>query len=107
LAGAEAGFHRALLRHLVDLVFSATTSALTIYAFLSFSSAEYNILPFAEKMELIKKHTPTFGEAINYLSYLWMASELVVLLFNKKRRALHDFIAGTVVIHLEGNRVAV
>ncbi len=28
----------------------------------------------------------------------WMMSELIVLLFNKRKRALHDFIAGTVVI---------
>lgn len=27
-----------------------------------------------------------------------MWSELLVLLFNEKRRALHDFIAGTVVV---------
>jgi uncharacterized RDD family membrane protein YckC len=29
----------------------------------------------------------------------WVWSEFVVLLTNRKRRALHDFIAGTVVIH--------
>ena len=28
---------------------------------------------------------------------IWIWSEVIVMLFNKKRRALHDFIAGTVV----------
>lgn len=32
-------------------------------------------------------------------SDIWILSEMVILLFNKKKRALHDFIAGTVVIH--------
>jgi uncharacterized RDD family membrane protein YckC len=30
-------------------------------------------------------------------SQIWVWSELVTMLFNKRRRALHDFIAGTVV----------
>jgi len=29
---------------------------------------------------------------------VWVYGELIVLLTNKKRRALHDFLAGTVVI---------
>lgn len=32
------------------------------------------------------------------LSTLWVLSEPVVLLFNEKKRAIHDFIAGTVVV---------
>lgn len=32
------------------------------------------------------------------LSILWALSEFVTMLFNQKRRALHDFIGGTVVV---------
>ncbi len=32
---------------------------------------------------------------------LWFAGEIVTCLLNKKRRALHDFIAGTVVVNVE------
>jgi uncharacterized RDD family membrane protein YckC len=28
-----------------------------------------------------------------------VAIEVIVMLFNSKRRALHDFIAGTIVVH--------
>ena len=31
-------------------------------------------------------------------STLWYVAELVTMLFNRKRRAVHDFIAGTVVV---------
>ena len=31
---------------------------------------------------------------------IWILTELVTLLFNKKRRAVHDFIAGTVVVRV-------
>ncbi len=33
------------------------------------------------------------------LSTLWFLAELITMLTNKKRRAIHDFIAGTVVIN--------
>jgi uncharacterized RDD family membrane protein YckC len=30
---------------------------------------------------------------------VWLVSEYIVMLTNKRRRSLHDLIAGTVVIH--------
>jgi uncharacterized RDD family membrane protein YckC len=33
-----------------------------------------------------------------YVGILWFAAEMITMLFNKKRRAIHDFIAGSVVI---------
>ncbi|MEA1972364.1 MAG: RDD family protein [Candidatus Cloacimonadota bacterium] len=35
-----------------------------------------------------------------FLNFMWFVLELVTMLFNKKRRAVHDFIAGTVVINI-------
>jgi uncharacterized RDD family membrane protein YckC len=35
---------------------------------------------------------------LDILGQLWFWSEVVTMLFNKKKRALHDFIAGTMVI---------
>ena len=32
------------------------------------------------------------------MQQIWIWSEFVVLLFNRRKRAIHDFIAGTVVI---------
>ena len=31
---------------------------------------------------------------------VWICSELVVLLLNEKKRAIHDYLAGTVVVVL-------
>jgi uncharacterized RDD family membrane protein YckC len=36
-----------------------------------------------------------------YANLGWFLLELVTMLFNRKRRAIHDFIAGSVVIRLE------
>jgi uncharacterized RDD family membrane protein YckC len=35
------------------------------------------------------------------ISFLWFLLELITMLTNKKRRAIHDFIAGSVVVRLE------
>ena len=35
---------------------------------------------------------------INYMYGLWLLLEIITMLFNKKRRAFHDFMANTVVI---------
>jgi uncharacterized RDD family membrane protein YckC len=39
--------------------------------------------------------------AIGAFVTIWTVLELITMLFNKKRRALHDFIANTVVLRLE------
>jgi uncharacterized RDD family membrane protein YckC len=36
--------------------------------------------------------------------YCWIALELITMLFNSKRRAIHDFLASSVVISLRGQR---
>jgi uncharacterized RDD family membrane protein YckC len=36
-----------------------------------------------------------------YILAIWSIVEIISLLFNKKRRALHDFIAGTVVLNIK------
>jgi uncharacterized RDD family membrane protein YckC len=36
---------------------------------------------------------------IIFVNLWWYMTEVITMLFSKKRRALHDFIAGTVVIH--------
>jgi uncharacterized RDD family membrane protein YckC len=51
------------------------------------------------KDSLVLALIPPLAVAIAVASKLYVLSELVVLWFNRRRRAIHDFIAGTVVIH--------
>lgn len=37
-------------------------------------------------------------KSVSTLSHIWMYSEWLTMLFNPKRRAIHDFIGGTVVV---------
>ena len=107
LDGGEASFKRAFYRHAVDLAFSIVISSLTIYALLSIPEREYSVLAFDERLQLFDDKTGAWTNVINWLSVAWVGSELVVLLLNEKRRALHDYIAGTVVIHSSATAIAV
>ena len=42
---------------------------------------------------------PVSAWILAYTSFAWFVVELVTMLTNSKRRALHDFIAGSVVVH--------
>jgi uncharacterized RDD family membrane protein YckC len=101
LNGDDAGMLRAFYRNSIDLTLSVLTSCLTFYALLSIPSNEYNILSSDVKIQRMSDLTYSWDKVIMYISLIWAISELIVLLTNKKRRALHDFIAGTVVIHKE------
>jgi hypothetical protein len=74
-------------------------TATTVYSLFAIPAGEYDVLDFEGKMTRLDEATPSWHSVTDGLYWAWIASELVVLLFNEKRRALHDFIAGTVVIH--------
>jgi uncharacterized RDD family membrane protein YckC len=39
--------------------------------------------------------------ALDFIALIWASLEIITSLFNQKRRALHDFIAGTVVVRTD------
>ena len=68
-----------------------------ILAILMADSQIYNALPMLEKSAYLAALSPG-NSIISIISNIWFWSEIIVLLFNKRRRALHDYIAGTVII---------
>ena len=46
----------------------------------------------------------TYLMLITFLPCFWFLAEVLTMMTNKKRRALHDFIAGTVVIRTNANQ---
>ena len=103
LEGNEPGMLRAFYRHSVDFTFSMISTGLTLYALISISSTEYNMLSLNDKVKRMSEFTLSWDKLFNNISFMWMISELIILLMNEKRRSLHDFIAGTLVIHNKNN----
>lgn len=83
--GSPIGFKEAFLRSYVDLGFS-------IVAMFSELSAIGNTN--AEQIQW-----SGWAGTVAIIGWIWLWSEVVVLLFNERKRSIHDFIAGTVVVH--------
>lgn len=77
----------------------------TIQGALHLTDAEFLAKPWSEREGLIATAAP-FLQPMNWINYGWLLCEMVVFLRNQKRRALHDFIAGTVVVFAENEAAA-
>lgn len=55
-------------------------------------------LGWLKRSQYLMSLSPTFFKLTSWLANLWFVGEYVVLLINKRKRSISDFIAGTVVV---------
>ncbi|MHC4260497.1 MAG: RDD family protein [Planctomycetota bacterium] len=99
--GMRIGWPEAWKRSAVDLVFAFLVLVFQVWALLHVDPEHYSSLGWIERTDLLHEHQPSWFNSVTILQQVWIWSEVVVLLFNKRKRAIHDFIAGTVVIKKE------
>lgn len=99
LNGEPVGYREAFLRYVVLMLLSFGTDLGVAIGALQITDSDYVKLTTLELRSLaILEAVPWWYQPINVASQVWIWSEFVVLLTNRKRRALQDFMAGTVVI---------
>jgi len=96
--GSRINWSEAWKRSSVDLVFAAIVLIVDVWGLTQVDPEDYASLGWMERTQLVMAHAPAWYGAISIHQQVWIWSEVVVLLFNKRKRAIHDFIAGTVVI---------
>jgi uncharacterized RDD family membrane protein YckC len=99
LDGEPVGYREALLRYVPAATLSLMSSLAMIVAVFHMTDTEYSSLSMMDWSKRITELAPSWYTPVQWAQNIWFWSELVVLLTNRKRRALHDFIAGTVVVH--------
>ena len=97
--GSPIGTGQAWRRSMVDIGLSAACMVGTLYALATWRSGEWSSLDRSALLKALEDGNP-LSRPYEVGSQIWYWGELAVLLTNQKRRALHDFIAGTVVIRL-------
>ena len=97
----DIGLREALLRFAPDLAFGVLAVIGNMIAVSQISSTEYELASYSGQLDLMSEAQPLPSMAVSAATSIWTVSELVVLLLNERKRAIHDFIAGTVVIHRE------
>jgi len=99
LDGSPIGWREAFLRSSVDFAFAVILTVGGVYGLCGVSAYEYEHIGWLKLNEYLAAFRPVYYEPVDKMQSVWFLSEVVVLLFNRKKRALHDFIAGTVVAH--------
>ena len=61
--------------------------------------ADYLSAGWSDRVESLTILYPSWFGVVAFALYAWYLSEFLTVFFNKRKRAIHDFIAGTVVIH--------
>ena len=98
LDGSDVSYREAVLRYSVLFVLSIISAIPMILAAQGMTDAEYFSMGWQERSIALMERAPSWYNLVSIAMNVWIWSEFIVMLTNKKRRAIHDFIAGTVVI---------
>jgi len=96
--GAPVTVKAAFLRAVVIQALALTTTAGMALAALAMNDADYLSLGFMARSEMLSNTGPAWMNVGTILMQVWIWGSLVVLLANKRRRAPHDFLAGTALV---------
>jgi uncharacterized RDD family membrane protein YckC len=98
LDGSRIGYQQSFYRSSVDLGFAVITIVGTLWGLCSILPSEYSSLTWMAQQRYLQSFKPSIFGWAETASTIWVWSEVVTMLFNTKKRAIHDFIAGTIVI---------
>ncbi len=96
--GSKVTWRAAVLSVSVQVTLTLLLGILGWIGTLQISNDEYITLSLAERTQRIGDLTGHVGRYVEYTIWTWSAAEMFCLLLNNKRRTVHDFIAGTVVV---------
>lgn len=96
--GERIGWGEAWMRSSVDLALAVLGCIASLIALSTIADSQYYGIDMLQRVENLKALEPSWLTWTYPIGQIWAWSELVVMLLNKRRRALHDFMAGTVVI---------
>ena len=100
LSADPIGWRESLLRSSVDILFSFNWFLAVPPAVAALGAEAFVGQGWGGIYRLIQPTFPSHFEAIALVAGVWAWSEFAVMLTNRRRRAIHDFIAGTVVVRV-------
>jgi uncharacterized RDD family membrane protein YckC len=99
LDGDPVGYREACIRYSVLFLISILSSAGLLMSLFSMSDFAYAAFTSAQAhVRSLEAGAPSWYQPVQIAGSVWVWSEFLMLLTNRKRRALHDFMAGTVVV---------
>ncbi|WP_426343597.1 RDD family protein [Pseudoduganella sp. R-32] len=99
--GAPVSLTAALIREAPVMLLGAAINLGLGLSALSMDDATYLNYGFLARSEALMASGPGWLTAVNWSMQGWTWLGAIVMLLNSRRRAVHDFLAGTVVVKLE------
>jgi uncharacterized RDD family membrane protein YckC len=96
--GTPVGWVTAFKRSAVGIGLAAGALIFGVASVAGMDPAAFAALDASQRSALVAEPSTAAAAVWDGLYQVWVWSELVVVLFNRRRRALADFIAGTVVV---------
>lgn len=96
--GKPIGWKEAILRHSVLFILTIFSVIVMIISLLKANETVFNSLGWLKQTEYLMSLAAIPFMVHAWTSNIWIYSEFIVLLTNKRKRAVHDFIAGTVIV---------
>ena len=96
--GSPIGIKQAFLRSSVECGLLITEMVARLIALSNADAEQYLSEDWVGREEYLLAFIPAWHGAVETIYWLWTWSEVVFLLFNERKRALHDLIAETVVV---------
>ncbi len=97
-------YREAFLRYAPEFLLGLLMSIALLPPLLQMTDAQYHALSFMDRSKRLVDLAPAWFKPIQIFQQIWIWSEFIVLLTNRKRRAIHDFIAGTIVVRERPNQ---
>jgi uncharacterized RDD family membrane protein YckC len=88
----------AIVRFAPMYALTALMAFLSLQTSLGIESDNYDSLSYLAKLQVIGAAQPAWGIWASVAIWAWIIVTAIVMLCNERRRALHDFFAGTVVL---------
>jgi uncharacterized RDD family membrane protein YckC len=98
LDGESIGWEEAILRHIVLAALTLAGIIIMISALRQADEATFMSYSWWRQSQYLLSLSPKSFNVYTWATNIWVYGEFIVLLTNKRRRAVHDFIAGTVIV---------
>ncbi len=95
--GTGAGWKEAVLRYAVLWAMSLAIVLPAIVVTFGMTDEVFLSMDSNERAEMVNEQVPMVM-TMTMVMFAWLVASLITVLANPKRRTLHDFIAGTVVV---------
>jgi len=96
--GDDINWREAILRHSFNIVLSLIHVVIMTISILKADNSIFKSMAWLHQNSYLVSMNPVLFHTYIWISNIWFYGELIVLMTNKRKRAIHDYIAGTVIV---------